>query len=149
MATTFIDGQFVILPVRFAAGDTIGPAAAALLCDIQHRRVKARLRYLLDRGEIAPHELQAKAEELCCQELTVQSTFADDDDNADPILDEALIIARELIVSRMAKEGILPPKGLDNHARALVEAVPEIQERARLRVEARYAAANSALTDIE
>jgi hypothetical protein len=141
MPTVFIAGLAVPLPSRFTKGDTIGEVAAWVLNDIQHRRVKAKLRWLLSRGDVDSNGLQAKALELCQAELVPYSTLDDGDEDTDPVLAEALTMAREMIVSRMAQEGLPPPKGLDTHAKALVDGLPELQERARLRVEARYKAA--------
>jgi hypothetical protein len=145
--TVFIANQVVVLKRRFAAGEAIDAVGATVLNNIKHRRVKARLRYLLDRKEIAPDEVQAKANELMAQDIVDHMT-SDDGDILDSIFEEALSIAREMIVTRMAQEGHLPPKGLDNHAKALVNAMPEIQERARKRMEARFLAAAKAIDDI-
>ena len=147
MATVFIANMAVTLPSRFSEGDIASHNAAMMLNEIQHRRVKARLRYLLERNEIAPFEVQAKADELCAMDLVPHLT-SDDEENSDPVFEEAMLIARELIVARMAKEGLPPPKGLDMHAKALVDAMPEIHERARLRVEARYMAASQSLGEV-
>jgi hypothetical protein len=56
-------------------------------------------------------------------------------------------MARDLIVQRMAQQGLPPPKGLDEHAKALVKGLPELQERARLRIEARYKAASAVIQE--
>lgn len=120
---------------------------ADVLNDIQTKRIKSKLRYLLQRGDILAHELDAKALELSSLELVPYATLDDDEEGSDPILSEALNMARELIISRMAQEGLPPPKGIDLHAKALVDAMPEIQEKARLRIEARYNAANAAIAE--
>jgi hypothetical protein len=148
VATVFIDNLAVVLPSRFAEGDDIGEIAAKVLNDIHLRRIKAKLRWLLSRGEINVNEIQTKAIELNDAELLPYATLDDDDSEADPIFMEAMSMARELIVGRMAKEGLPPPKGLDAHAKALVDGMPEIQERARLRIEARYNAARAAIAEV-
>jgi hypothetical protein len=147
MPTVFIDNIAVLLPSRFALGDIINEAAAYTLNDIQQRRIKAKLRYLLARGDILQWDLQTKADELASQDLVPYMTLDDDEPNTDPILMEALAMARELIVGRMAQEGLPPPKGLDIHAKALVDAMPDLQEKARLRIEARYRAAQQAIQE--
>jgi hypothetical protein len=139
MHTVFVAGLAVSLPTRFEEGSTLDETEAAFLTNIQHRRVSARLRWLLARGEVDQFSIQEKADELCRAELVPWRT-TDDSEEEDPILAEAMNIARELINSRMAQEGLPPPKGLDIHAKQLVDAIPEIQEQARLRVEARYRA---------
>lgn len=148
MPTVFIANLAIILPIRFAAGDTLEDNAASVLNDIHLRRIKARLRYLLSRGEIDGNEIQAKALELSDSEMLPYLTSDDDDTESDPVYVEAIAMARELIVSRMAQEGLPPPKGLDLHAKALVDGMPELQERARLRVEARYKAAAEAISGV-
>ena len=148
MPTVFIANLAVILPIRFAAGDAIEETPAKVLNDIQQRRIKAKLRWLLNRGEIAPEELQSKANELSNADLLPYITSDDDDADSDPILVEALSMAREIIVSRMAQEGLPPPKGIDLHAKALVDGMPELQEKARLRIEARYRAAAAAIEEV-
>ena len=144
MTTSFIAGKAVPLATIWSEGDLLDEIGAIMLNDIQHKRVKAKLRYLLQRGEIDANSLQAKADELMSQELSIIST---DDDEDDPIIIEAIEIAKELINKRMAAEGLPPPKGIELHAKALVEGVPEISERARLRVEARYRAASETLSE--
>jgi hypothetical protein len=140
MLTVFIGEKLVRLERKSIVGAPLTAYQGDLLDSILHNRVKARLRYLLGRGEILDHELQAKADELCRQDLKPYLTLDDGDDN-DPVLLEAMTIARDLINSRMAQEGLPPPKGIDTHAKALVDNMPELQEQARLRVEARYKAA--------
>lgn len=145
MTTVFIETTAVNLPSRFAAGDIIGEVAANVLNDIQIKRIRVRLAYMLKKGDINPDGLQARANELASQDLAPHVTLDDEDENSDPILAEALLIAKELITRRMAAEGLPVPKGIDIHAKALVDALPELQEKARLRVEARFRAANSAM----
>ena len=72
----------------------------------------------------------------------------DDGDDDDPILLEAMAIARELIIKRMATEGLPPPKGLDMHAKQLVDNQPKIVELARKRVEERHKAAIDTIGDM-
>jgi hypothetical protein len=141
MPTVYINNLAVVLPSRFAADDVIGENAASVLQDIQLRRIKSKLRWLLAKGDLNPDGVQAKAEELLTHELVPYGTLDDSDDD-DPVLVEALAMAREIIISRMAQEGLPPPRGIDIHAKALVDGAPQILERARLRIEARYKAAN-------
>lgn len=147
MPTVFINGTAVALPYRAGEmpGDPLQDYQARILNNILHRRVKARLRWLLDRKEVFAEGIQAKAVELCSQPLKPYSTLDDGIDD-DPILLEAMNIARELIISRMAQENLPPPKNIDIHAKQIVDNVPEIQEQARKRVEARYKAAEELLS---
>ena len=140
MPTVFLDTMVVSLPSRFAEGQELDERAAEMLNIILLRRIRAKLRYLLDRGDILVTDLQAKANELVALPMKVASTL-DDSEDEDPILLEALNIARDMITARMAQEGLPPPRGLDAHAKALVDGVPAIQEQARKRIEARYLAA--------
>lgn len=145
MPTVFIGSVAVSLPQRFTAGDTLSENAADVLNDVQLKRLKARLRYMLAHGDVNADGLQATALNIMSQELVPYATLDDDDENVDPVLEEALSIARDMIVGRMAAEGLPPPKGLDAHAKALVDGQPRIQEQARLRVEARFRAAQEIL----
>ena len=148
MPTVFIANCAVALPQRFAAGDIINEVAAQVLCNIQLLRIKERLRRQFAKGDISIVELQSRANAYAEQDLVPYATLDDEDAENDPILCEALAIASDLIIRRMAAEGLPPPKGLDTHARALVDAMPELQEKARLRIEARYRAANAVIEEI-
>jgi len=139
LPTVFINNQAIVLPVKFSAGDCLTPIAADLLHEIQIKRIKVKLRWLFQRGEILAEELQTKANELMSLELLPYSS-TEDSEEEDPILTEAIIIAREIIVGRMAKEGLPPPKNLDLHAKALVDNSPKLQEIARQRIEAKFQA---------
>lgn len=142
MPTVFIGTVAVPLPYRVGeqTGDPLTELHARILDTVLHRRVKAKLRWLLERGEILPQEIHTKASELCAQDLKPYATL-DDGDDEDPILVEAMAIARDLIITRMAQENLPPPKNIDVHAKQIVDNVPAIQEQARRRVEARYRAA--------
>lgn len=144
MPTIFIESIALNLPYRSGElpGDPLTDLHAQILDTVLHRRVKAKLRWLLDRGELAPQDIQAKALELCSQDLKPYATLDDGNDD-DPILTEALVIARDLITSRMAQENLPPPRNLDVHAKQIVDNVPAILEQARKRVEARYRAAQA------
>jgi hypothetical protein len=145
MITVFVDDRPLSLPSRFSSGDIMNDIAAEVLNVIQLRRIKAKLRYLLSHGEVLEDGLQEKLLELLKVDLVPYPTLDDEDADDDPILAEALAIAKDLITKRMAQEGLPPPKGLDLHAKALVDGMPSLMERARLRVEARYLAAKTAL----
>ena len=148
MSTVFIDNKAISLPIRFASGDTMDDIAASVLNEIHLQRIRNRLRYALSRGDITADGLQAKADELHSLDLVPHMTLDDDDAESDPVMQEALSMARELIVTRMANEGLPPPKGLDQHAIALVNGMPALQERARQRVEARLRAASEAIEGV-
>ena len=138
-------GQLLVkLPASYAAGTILDEVDAEFMDNLRFKRVCAKLYYLIKRGEIAAEELQAKALALWAEKLQLVN---DDDDNDDPIVVEAMTIAREIVTQRMAAVGLPPPKGLDAHAKALVDAVPAIAERARLRVEERYRAASAIIGD--
>jgi hypothetical protein len=138
MPTVFVAGVAVNLPRRFSEGDVLTETTAWVLTNVQHNRLTARLRALLTNGHILPAELQARAELLSQEELTPYSVLDLEED--DPVMAEALSIAKEVINAKLASEGLDVPKNINDHAKALVEAVPAIQEQARLRVEARYQA---------
>lgn len=148
MPLVFIPPFALNLPSRFAAGDLLDETFAEFLNQLQLKRVRSKLRHMYGRGEISDENAQAIANALCKQPLAAHISSSDDD-LPDPIGDEALAIARDLIISRMAHEGLPPPRGLDNHAKVLLEARPEILERARKRVEARFVAAAQAMKDLK
>lgn len=112
---------------------------AATLNHIHLKRISSRIRWLLNTNQIALDEAQAKANEFSAQDLEPYNLVEDGDDN-DPVLLEALAMAETAINARMAAEGLPPPRNIDQHARALVKAMPSLVEKARLRVEARYKA---------
>jgi hypothetical protein len=145
MPIAIIDSMVISFPRKTAQGDPLTEQDAALLCYIQRNRIVSKIRYLLARGEISHAEVQGKANELAEQPMLPYLTLDDEGAEGDPILEEAMAIARDLIVKRMAEEGLPPPKGLDTHAKALVDNMPALLEQARLRVEAKYRAAEAAL----
>lgn len=140
MATVFVNSLAVVLPSRFSEGDIMDETASKVLNSIWLKRLSAKLRWLKDRGEIDALTFRAKAFELAGLDLAPYS-IAEDAEDDDPILVEAIDMAKTLITARMAAEGLPPPKGLDLHAKALVDAMPALVEKARLRVEARFRAA--------
>jgi hypothetical protein len=145
VGTIFIEDTAVNLPTRFRAGDTLDELAANVLNDIHLRRLRAKLRWLLNNGSILQEHLQSKAQELNIAPLMPYATLDDGEDmeGSDPILAEAMSIARELILSRLAREGLETPKNLDMHVKQLVDNMPQLHERARQRVEARFRAAQN------
>lgn len=140
MPTVFIAGAAVNLPSLFKEGHVLNAHNAAFLNQIWLKRLSTRLRRLLVLGQIDATSIKAKAAEIHAEELAPYSIAADADAD-DPVLVEALDMARALITQRMAQENIMPPKNLDNHALAVVEGMPALVEQARMRVEARYQAA--------
>lgn len=119
--TVFIDSMAVPLPRLTAAGDVVTPEAADILNDVLHKRIKAQVRYMLIRSEIDADSIQQKVDELAKQELVPYSAFDNgEEEDFNPILDEAVSIAYET------------GKNLND---------PEVKEKARKRVEARYRAA--------
>jgi|HubBroStandDraft_4_1064222.scaffolds.fasta_scaffold204324_2 hypothetical protein len=147
MPTIFIANLAVPLPLRFVEGNTLGENEAAVLADIQLKRVKSRLRAMAAKGDIGPEDLQTQAFALMQLELVPYATSDDDDNDDDPIFVEALAIACELICASMAQQGLPPPRGLADHAKALVDGRPDLQEQARKRIEARYRAAADTIGD--
>ncbi len=140
MPIVFIQNQAVNLPVKFRGGDKLDETSAEILNAIHFRRLKAKLKTLQSNGSILLSDLQTKAQELYNLPLVPYATM-DDEDNieaSDPILAEAMNIARELLTAKLTQEGIEIPKNLDLHARQLVEHMPELHERARLRIETRF-----------
>jgi hypothetical protein len=143
-----IDNKPIDLPSRFKAGDEMTANAANVLNMILLRRIRARLHYLLEKRELTPEEVPAKALSLVDMDLVpfgVAADLDDEDGAGDPIYAEALEIAKQLIVARMNKLGLPTPKNLDIHAKAAVDSQPQIRAAAQARVEARLKAAQQAL----
>lgn len=139
MATVFIGQLAVALPAPFAEGDILDETGADVLNFVQRRRVTARLTAMLKKGNIDERQLHAKALELFAQPMTAGVTLDDEDDAmSDPVLAEAMEMARNLITQKLAKENLPPPKNLDEHAKQVVDALPALVEQARQRVETRY-----------
>lgn len=146
MPTIFIDNIAIQLPVRFNEGDVCDAVGASVLNTIHLNRLRSRLRWLVQKGQIDLPGLQIKADELAQLDLQPYDVSDDDDDEVnDPILAEALSLARAIITTEMAKQGLPPPKGIDLHAKELVDGMPALLEQARKRVEARQNVANAAL----
>ena len=125
MPTVFIAGMAVNLPSRFKAGHVLDHADAALGNQIWLKRLAARLRRLLKLGQIDATSIDERVREIHAEELAPYSIAQDADDD-DPVLAEAMEMAKALITQRMAQENIPPPKNLDAHARAVIEGVPAI-----------------------
>jgi hypothetical protein len=142
-----IDNTLVQLPIRYKAGDIIDDYVAAILNEIQLQRIRAKLHEMVKKNEISPDELQRKAIELSHLPLLPYSPY-DEELSADPAMDEALIIARQIIQNKLDEEGQMAPKNIDTHARALIAAMPEILNQAKTRVEARFRAAQMAFDEL-
>jgi hypothetical protein len=136
--TEFICGVAVVLPPVYFVGEPMDETVVEMLHRLHVGRVTARIHFMLAKGLIGNEEIYAKAQEIAAEGLRNYVPEADDDD---PVQIEAMTMARSLIVSRMSAEGLPPPKGLDAHAKALIEGMPALLEQARKRVEARYRAA--------
>lgn len=144
MPTLFIANTLVVVPARFVEGSVLDEVSAAILNDIHIRRLRARIAYLLQRGELGPEEVQAKAFAIAQEDLAPGIKEADDD-LPDPIYSEAVGIACDLILRKMREQGLPEPKHIAEHAKALVEGNPAFEEQARKRLEARHRAAMEAL----
>lgn len=91
--------------------------------------------------------LTAIAKEITLETLVASTAEASDED---VFMQEAVRIARELIQKSLAKEGItITPPTIDSHARALVDASPEIREQARLRLATRSTVSAAALARLD
>jgi hypothetical protein len=140
MTTTFIDNVAVPLALRYHGGNILDENGAEVLHYIWSKRLLTRLRYIFEKGETDPVILQLKAAEIAASPMRPY-TIVDDAEENDPILLEAMEIARNAIKTKLQAEGLPIPAKLDIHARALVEGVPVIIEEATRRIEARLRAA--------
>lgn len=136
----------VEIPLRFKAGDPMDDDMADVLNYILHKRVMGVVRRAYGKGELAPNELQDRANALCAVPMTTATALDDmDDDIHDPIMVEALAMACGLITAHMATKGLPAPRNIDDHARELVRGRPDLYERARLRHVTRLGVAAEAL----
>lgn len=146
MSITYIGTVVVDLPIRFHEGDHIDDDGAWALNEIMSTRIRERLRWRLRQGTATKETLQALA-------LSMVDGFTFDTGEAcdidDPVMEEATLLARELIIASLAEDGLSPPKNLDEHARKLAAESDALRQRARQRIEARYTAAREAITNAE
>lgn len=147
MPVVFIDGKAVTLKSIRVVGEPLTENDADILNHIWLKRISAKLRYLLDRNVIDSTTIQNKARELASEDMAPYSILEDGDDD-DPVLVEAIDMAKAIIMSRLTQENLPMPKTLDVHAKELLRGIPALVEKARLRVEARYKAAHDLLGEV-
>jgi len=139
-------GQSVDLTEPLNEDAVITPGIAALLHGALLARLRSRAAWRLEKQRLAADGI---ADWAIAEWNTM--TFADDDFDADfgdsSIDDEAFAIAKELIIVSLAKEGLSPPRNIDEHAKALATESEEIRAKAKARVEAKRAVALAAVTD--
>lgn len=70
------------------------------------------------------------------------------DPETDPIEFEAMNIAREMLMARLSAEGLPAPKNLEEHCRQLINAHPQLYERAAERVRIRMETHDEMLREI-
>lgn len=135
-------GETLELAERYAAGDTVDAAISALLHNTLIMRLRSRIAWRLEKGRLAEADVAAEA-----QRLWLEISFENDDFDLgdDPIDAEAFAIAKELITSQLAKEGLAVPKGIDDHARTLASESEAIRAKAKARVDAKRAVAVAAV----
>lgn len=130
-------GPFLI-PVspRYLESHELTPAEAAAANFCWLERFYRRVNYAVARNpDWTEAEIFAEAERL---ESELES-FAEQN-NSDPIMTEAIIIAKEQLELRLEAEGLPVPTGIEAHTKVLAENNEAIQAEARLRVEARLRA---------
>jgi hypothetical protein len=130
----FIANIAIDLPSRFSPGDILDDDSAAVLQHEFIKRLGAQIRWRLSRGEITPNNLLSEALSMA-HSFEFSWTPNDDDD---PLTDEAMIIAKDLIIQQLAADGITIFPNLDNHARTLAQNSPELRKQALTRIETRY-----------
>ena len=138
-----IDGITLELPLLFNAGDIIDDDGAWALNEMMLTRLRERTRWRLRQGVVTTITVQSVVEEMVSA-FTFDSGEPCDVD--EPVMEEAITLAREMITKSLAKDGLPPPKNLEEHAKTLAEQSDQLRERARLRVEARLNAALAALS---
>ena len=142
MRIGFIGNQTVPLPRRAVAGQALTPVEAAILTEIHHARIASQLRYMLAKGTITKRQLQQKAIELAKLPLTAGA----DEDASDPVLLEAIALAKEMLTAEAVREG-LPTKTIEARAKAVVDANPALRAKAQERLAAKYTMMQSILEE--
>lgn len=141
MTIRFVADTAVDLPEKFESGQVLDETMASVLNREYMTRLTAQIRWRIDRGEITQTNLKIEALAMANK---FKFTIADTDDD-DPIQAEAEVLARELIIQQLAKDGITITPKLDEHVKVLAKNSPELRAKAKERLEIRYRIAKSAV----
>ena len=132
------------LPDRFQEGHALTLAEARVLNQIFASRMRNYVVSWLDKG-LDPGVCQANLEGFA---QTYEFTVNKPDEIGDPITCEALRIAREIVVKRLASQGLdLDSTMIDRHS-AQVAALPKVRARAEEIVQIRTRAAHETLAKV-
>lgn len=145
MPTIFIHDTPIRVPDQYTEGHRLSASEADLLNSVWLNLFIARLRLFINKNP----EANISAVHSKAKEISNALVLTPNDSATDPVWDEAMVIARELINARLATEGLPPPPNLDIHAEALLEASEDILDQAQARVEIRRRVANKALGALE
>jgi hypothetical protein len=137
-----IHGEPLIIPTErepYHPGDKLSLRDAKLLNLMHFKRWSNALNnwYLRNQARDLSHqEILNKSNEIY-QSVDLLSP----EDGSNPIFDEAMSLARDLICRHLAAESLPIPPTLDEHAEVLVSSNPSILTQAKIRLEARQRAA--------
>lgn len=141
-------GQIYSIADRYAPGQILTEEEAELFGEIQADAVADRMEtWLASQTQVdpRPEEIQSVASAFA-ETLLNDTSFAH---ATDPVWTEALALAREMILTKLAAQGLPAPKTLDAHAAAVITGDPELLRKARVRVEARIEVGRAALAQVE
>lgn len=146
-STVFIHDTPLHVADPRSVGQQLTPYDAEVLNSIALRRFIGRMQAWLRRNpEPSTIELTEFATTTALAVATFDSTAGDE---TDPIREEAMALGRELLLSRLAADNLPAPTNLDAHVEELVDAVPELTDQARRRVEIRRATIARTLNALE
>ena len=132
----------VSLPDRFAPGDELTAPEAEALERIFRLRLRSFVLSWLEKRNMTPEQVQINLPEFCA---TYEFTSRAPQEIGDPIAQEALRIAKELVLKELATKGIdLDDEALVRHATQVARLAP-VQKRAEEIVALRQKSAQEAL----
>jgi hypothetical protein len=142
-----ICGFNLLAPLRYTPGEPLGENEASTLNSLLHKDVAGKVKVLIEKGEVAEGDIQAKFNELASAfQFTKQIRLG-----PDPVRKEAQKIARPLLEKALAKRGTDISQFSEDKLAPLFDQIfakrPDIIEEAQRRILAIKDFASSALAD--
>lgn len=147
ISTVFIHETAIRLRDTFPPGHILTASDAAVLNTIFLNRFVSRMGWKLKRedGAVSAAQIAAWAGEVAESVALMDSTGEMDD----PIREEALQLARDMILEKLAEDNLPSPPGIEVHAEELLEGMPQLLDQAKRRMEIRREVAAQALNALE
>lgn len=131
--SVFIHDEAILLPDLVPEGSTLSAEYALVLNYLWTRRHTSRLSYWCGKNSDATLD-QVHAASIS---LAADISLDTNEDGVDPVYEEALMIAKDLIEAKLASENLPIPPTIEDHAAALINAHPQLLIQARKRIEIR------------